>query len=151
MPKLYFAHPECKYSKGVWSECTNGAKERLDKLKTEVSTSGCKPEKAISKQCKKRELNAIFNCTMMANQNLCFYYQNALTRSLTGAAAREASRQRHWLSWRASQRRTASTVSPPRPSRRPVRARGHRNVLESRRIEIKFASGRWPTKEWKWL
>ncbi|KAH9400774.1 hypothetical protein TYRP_002349 [Tyrophagus putrescentiae] len=45
---------QCKYSKGVWSECTNGAKERVDKLKAEVSTSGCKPEKAISKQCKKQ-------------------------------------------------------------------------------------------------
>ncbi|KAH9418819.1 hypothetical protein DERP_004145 [Dermatophagoides pteronyssinus] len=45
---------QCKYVKGAWSDCLNGRKERIDKLRTDVSSSFCKSEKIVNKSCRKQ-------------------------------------------------------------------------------------------------
>ena len=46
---------ECKYAKGEWTECLDGSRERTDILRTEVSSTDCKPSRQITKPCKKRK------------------------------------------------------------------------------------------------
>jgi len=49
----------------VWSECINGSKERLDKLKEKVSSADCKSEKHITKHCKKRTHTLYPHCPLL--------------------------------------------------------------------------------------
>jgi len=55
-PEKFIQRPckkNCRYSKGIWSDCLNGVKHRLDTLKTGItSTFGCEQTRNITKSCK---------------------------------------------------------------------------------------------------
>jgi len=55
-PEKFIQRPckkHCRYSKGIWSECINGLKSRLDSLKTDPSsTFGCEATRNVTKTCK---------------------------------------------------------------------------------------------------
>jgi len=55
-PEKFIQRPckkNCRYSKGIWSECTNGSKHRIDGLKGGItSTVGCEPTRNITKTCR---------------------------------------------------------------------------------------------------
>lgn len=43
----------CRYNKGVWSDCVDGEKTRVDTLKQAGSSSGeCEPTRTTKKRCK---------------------------------------------------------------------------------------------------
>jgi hypothetical protein len=53
---------DCRYSKGIWSECNNGLKSRLDSLKSDPSsTFGCEATRNVTKTCKEGVLYYYFN------------------------------------------------------------------------------------------
>ncbi|CAG2107717.1 unnamed protein product [Medioppia subpectinata] len=43
----------CRYSKGVWSDCVNGSKHRIDTIKS-ISSTGCENSRNITKKCKEQ-------------------------------------------------------------------------------------------------
>ncbi|KAH7643003.1 uncharacterized protein LOC124497631 [Dermatophagoides farinae] len=45
---------QCRYIKGAWSDCVNGMRERIDIIRTDISSSHCKAEKVVNKSCRKQ-------------------------------------------------------------------------------------------------
>jgi len=43
----------CRYSKGVWTDCINGSKTRIDTIKVGPS-AGCEPTRNVTKTCKEQ-------------------------------------------------------------------------------------------------